>query len=485
MNTNDQIAKLPTYIEGFDEISKGGLPSGRTTIVTGTAGSAKTLFAAQFLVESIKNGESGVFVTFEEPPVDIRRNINSFGWDITEYEKQGKWAFVDASPGVQGDQMEIGDFDFSALQARIKAAIKKTGAKRVSIDSLGAVFSQFENSHIIRRELFSLTRNIKEMGVTAVMTMERMEDYGSIGRFGVEEFVADNVIIFRNILAAEKRRRTIEILKYRGTNHQKGEYPFTINAERGMVIIPLSAIELTQKSSNIRVTSGNSEMDKMCDSGFFRDSIILLSGATGTGKTLMATEFLAGGVQAGEKALFFAFEESREQIFRNAKGWGYDFEQMEKDGKLEVAGIYPESEGLEDHLLKIKNEIKRFKPNRIAIDSLSALERISTDKGFREFIIALTSFVKQEEITGLFTSTASSLMGGTTITETHISTITDSIILLRYVETHGEIRRGLTVLKMRGSKHEKNIREFMIDNDGMHIGQSLRDVAGVISGNTM
>ena len=306
MNTNDQIAKLPTYIEGFDEISKGGLPSGRTTIVTGTAGSAKTLFAAQFLVESIKNGDSGVFVTFEEPPVDIRRNIKSFGWDITEYEKQGKWAFVDASPGVQGDQMEIGDFDFSALQARIKAAIKKTGAKRVSIDSLGAVFSQFENSHVIRRELFALTRNIKEMGVTAVMTMERMEDYGSIGRFGVEEFVADNVIIFRNILAAEKRRRTIEILKYRGTNHQKGEYPFTINSERGMVIIPLSAIELTQKSSNIRVTSGNSEMDKMCDGGYFRDSIVLLSGATGTGKTLMATEFLAGGVHAGEKALFFA-----------------------------------------------------------------------------------------------------------------------------------------------------------------------------------
>jgi len=485
METSNQISKLPTNIEGFDEISLGGLPAGRTTIVSGTAGSAKTLFASQFLVEAIKTGEPGVFVTFEEPPSDISHNVKSFGWDIAKYEKQGKWAFVDASPGVQGDQLEAGDFDFNALQARIKAAIKKTGAKRISIDSLGAVFSQFENAHAIRRELFALTRSIKEMGVTAVMTMERMEDYGSIGRFGVEEFVADNVIIFRNIMAAEKRRRTIEILKYRGTNHQKGEFPFTINAKRGMVIIPLSAIELTQKSSNLRVTSGNSEMDKMCDGGFFRDSIILLSGATGTGKTLMASEFIAGGVGANEKALFFAFEESREQIFRNAKSWGYDLEQMEKEGNLEVAGIYPESEGLEDHLLSIKDKIKRFKPNRIAIDSLSALERISTDKGFREFIIALTSYVKQEEITGLLTSTASSLAGGTTITETHISTITDSIILLRYIETHGEIRRGLTVLKMRGSKHEKNIREFTIDNDGMHVGQSLRDVAGVISGNTM
>jgi len=485
MDTNNQISKLPTNIEGFDEISLGGLPYGRTTIVTGTAGSAKTLFAAQFLAEAIKTGEAGVFVTFEEHPVDIRRNLQSFGWDITKYEKEGKWAFVDASPGIQGDQMEIGDFDFSALRFRIKAAIKKTGAKRISLDSLGAVFSQFENSHIIRRELFALTRSVKELGLTAVLTMERTEEYGSIGRFGVEEFVGDNVIIFRNILAAEKRRRTIEILKYRGTNHQKGEYPFTINMKRGMVVIPLSAIELTQKSSNIRVTSGNSEMDKMCDGGFFRDSIILLSGATGTGKTLMATEFIAGGVGANEKAMFFAFEESRAQIFRNAKSWGYDLEQMEKDGKLEVAGIYPESEGLEDHLLKIKDEIERFKPNRIAIDSLSALERISTDKGFREFIIALTSYIKKEEITGLLTSTASSLAGGPSITETHISTITDSIILLRYIETHGEIRRGLTMLKMRGSKHEKSIREYIIDHDGMHIGDSLKDVVGVISGKTM
>ena len=275
----------------------------------------------------------------------------------------------------------------------------------------------------------------------------------------------------------------MEILKFRGTFHQKGEFPFTIVPGEGIVVIPLSAIELKQKSSNIRITSGSTELDRMCGGGFFRDSIVLVSGATGNGKTLMVTEFIAGGAVNGERCLLFAFEESREQLFRNAIGWGIDFEQMEREGKLKVVCEYPEVMGLEDHLIRMKKEIEAFKPNRVAVDSLSALERVSTIKGFREFVIGLTSFIKHQEIAGLFTSTTPTLLGGTSVTEAHISTITDSIVLLRYVEMYGEMRRGITVLKMRGSMHDKEIREFTIDGEGMHIGNPFHNIIGILAGN--
>jgi circadian clock protein KaiC len=480
---NRQIEKILTGIPGFDHISNGGLPEGRTTLVSGTAGSAKTIFAVQFLAEGIrKYGDNGVFVTFEERVEDIRRNMQSFNWDIAEWEAKGQWAFVDASPGTDEKAVIVGPYDLGALMARIEYAIRKTGARRVSLDSLGAIFNQFSDTSNIRQELFRIASTLKKIGVTAVLTAERIQEYGDIARFGIEEFVADNVIILRNILEDEKRRRTLEILKFRGTFHHKGEYPFTVQSDNGIILLPLSAIELKQKSSNIRITSGSEDLDRMCGGGFFRDSIILVSGATGTGKTLMATEFMAGGASKKEKCLLFAFEESREQLFRNATGWGIDFEQMEQDGLLKVICEYPEVAGLEDHLLKIKQEIDTFQPNRVAVDSLSALERVSTFKNFREFIIGLTSYIKQKEIAGLFTATTTTLMGGSSITDGHISTITDSIVLLRYVELMGEMRRGLTVLKMRGSMHEKEIREFNIDMEGMHIGRPFRDVSGIISG---
>jgi circadian clock protein KaiC len=210
--------------------------------------------------------------------------------------------------------------------------------------------------------------------------------------------------------------------------------------------------------------------------------VILVSGATGTGKTLTVTQFLNGGASVGERCLLLAFEESREQLFRNAIGWGVDFERMERDGRLRVLCDYPEVASLEDWLLMIQRTVEEFKPNRVALDSLSALERVGTMKAFREFVIGFTSFIKHQEIAGLFTSTTPSLMGGTSITEGHISTLTDSIILLRYVEMFGEMKRGITVLKMRGSIHDKRIREFNIDGRGMHLGRPFRNVTGILSG---
>ncbi|MBW3552892.1 MAG: circadian clock protein KaiC [Gemmatimonadetes bacterium] len=477
------VEKLPTGISSFDLIAEGGLPKNRTTLVSGTAGSGKTVFAVQFLAAGIRDtDESGVFVTFEESPDDIRKNVLGFGWDLAQMEADGKLAFVDASPTPDTPPTESGSYDLGGLLARVENAVRKVGAKRVSVDSLGAVFSQFSAQSVIRHELFRLASALKALGVTAILTAERTEDYGAIARFGIEEFIADNVMVLRNVLEAEKRRRTIEILKFRGTDHQKGEFPFTIHGEGGMIVIPLSAMQLRQKSSNVRISSGNDDLDGMCDGGFFRDSVILLSGATGTGKTLTVTQFLQGGAERGERGLLLAFEESRDQLFRNASGWGFDFEKMEEDGMLRVVCEYPEVAGLEDWLIEIKRVIEEFKPHRVALDSLSALERMGTIKAYREFVIGLTSFLKHQEVTGLLTSTTSALMGGTSVTEGHISTLTDSIILLRYVEMYGEMKRGITVLKMRGSTHDKDIREFTIDGSGMHIGRPFRHVTGILAG---
>lgn len=477
------IEKLPTGIPGFDHISEGGLPRRRITLVSGSAGTAKTVFACQFLAAGIQQrGQAGVFVTFEESVDDIRRNMLGFGWDIATWEAEGKWSFIDASTAAP-ETVVAGEFDLDALIARIHHAIRKTNAERVSLDSLGAIFSQFEDSRNLRMELFRIAHALKQIGVTAIMTAERLEEYGTIARYGIEEFVADNVVILRNVLEEEKRRRTIEILKYRGTSHRKGEFPFTIIPAHGITVIPLSALELKQRSSTIRLSSGNVNLDRMCGGGFFRDSVILVSGATGTGKTLMATTFLAGGAMQGERSLLFAFEESRDQLYRNAAGWGIDFDDLERRDLLRVVSVYPETAGLEDHLIAMQKMIAEFRPTRVAIDSLSALERVSTSKGFREFVISLTSFIKHQEIAGMYTATTPNLLGGSSITEGHISTITDSIILMRYVELFGEMRRGMTVLKMRGSMHDKEIREFKIDGAGMHIGAPFRDVTGILSGN--
>jgi circadian clock protein KaiC len=306
------VQKLTTGIATFDVIADGGLPANRTTLVSGTAGSGKTVFATQFLAAGIAAGEAGVFVTFEESAADIRTNMRSFGWDLAGWEREGRLAFVDASPDPEIETVESGGFDLGALLARVQHAVKKVGATRVSVDSLGAVFSQFSDQSIVRRELFRISAALKAMGVTAMMTAERTADYGPVARFGVEEFIADNVIILRNVLDDENRRRTIEILKFRGTDHQKGEFPFTISPNGGMVVIALSANQLRQKSSDVRTSSGSVELDRMCGGGFFRDSVTLVSGATGTGKTLTVTQFLKGGTAIGERCLLLAFEESRE-----------------------------------------------------------------------------------------------------------------------------------------------------------------------------
>lgn len=475
------MQKLRTMIEGFDEISHGGLPLGRTTLVSGTSGTGKTLLAIQFLYNGITHfDQPGVLVTFEETPADIIRNASSLGWDLQRFIDEGKFFILDASPDPEGQDV-AGDFDLSALIERIQYAIRKYKAQRVSIDSVTSVFQQYNAALIVRREIFRLVARLKQIGMTTILTAERLDEYGAVARFGVEEFVSDNVVIVRNVLEGERRRRTIEILKSRGTTHMKGEYPFTIT-HQGISIFPLGAMRLTQRSSNVRVSSGVTTLDEMCGGGFFKDSIILVTGATGTGKTLLASKFVAESCLNGQRAVLFAYEESRAQLSRNAYSWGIDFEAMEQNGLLKIICAYPESTGLEDHLQIIKSEIAEFKPERISIDSLSALSRGVSDNAFRQFVVALTGYAKQEEITGFFTNTTDHFRGANSITESHISTITDTILMLQYVEIGGEMSRAINVFKMRGSWHDKGIREYSISAQGPEIKASFRNLEGIISG---
>ncbi len=488
LNTSEQkqeqlggVRKIRTMIEGFDDISHGGLPTGRTTLVSGTSGTGKTLLAVQFLYNGISLfDEPGVFVTFEESPTDIIKNACSFGWDLQQLMNDGKLFILDASPDPEGQEI-VGNFDLSALIERIQYAIRKYKAKRVSIDSITAIFQQYDAASVVRREIFRLVARLKQIGVTTIMTTERIEEYGAVARFGVEEFVSDNVAIVRNVLEGERRRRTIEILKLRGTTHMKGEYPFTIT-NNGINIFPLGAMRLTQRSSNVRVSSGVNTLDQMCGGGFFKDSIILATGATGTGKTLLVSKFIQDACLKDDRAILFAYEESRAQLSRNAYSWGIDFEELEQKGLLKILCTYPESAGLEDHLQIIKSEIAEFKPSRIAIDSLSALARGVSNNAFRQFVIGVTGYAKQEEITGFFTNTSDQFMGSNSITDSHISTITDTILMLQYVEIRGQMSRALNVFKMRGSWHDTGIREYIISEEGPEIKDSFRNYEGIISG---
>lgn len=473
--------KFPTGIDGFEHITMGGLPEGRPTLMAGSSGSGKTILSMEMVWRSaVDHNRPAVFVTMEEPAVDIIGNVKLMGWDLVKEIKDGRIMILDCSPEPV-PHTESGSYDLAGLLAQIKYAVDAIGAKLVVIDSIGALFNQFSDATIIRREIFSIMKALRDMGVTTILTAERLSEYGQVSRHGVEEYVSDNVVILRNVLKTEKVRRTIQILKMRGFPHFKGEYPFTI-AQNGISILPLSARELKQSSSGTRVSTGNAKLDEMTGGGLFRDSTFLVSGPTGGGKTLMAGTFSGQACRNGQKVLMLAYEESYPQLLRNATYWGLDFETWQKQGLLKVVCQYPEAMGLEDHLLMIQREIETFQPDRLVIDSVSAMERVAPVRYFREFVIGLTAYAKDKELCSMFTSTTPKLSGGDSITEAHISTITDAIILLRYVEKNGVLRRGIVVIKMRGSQHSKEVHEFTIDSEGLHIDAPFEHIQNVIMG---
>ena len=471
---NGEVQRVATGIDGLDPIMSGGLPKDRLSLVAGTAGAGKTMLAVQFLAQGAASGDApGVFVSFEERPEAVRQNFRSFGWDIAGWEEAGTWQFVDASPAFDDDTPVIGDYDLTPLVVRVRHAVEQIGARRVAIDATSSLVEQFRDVGAARRALLHLAAELQALGVTSIMTAERGEDYGPITKYGFEEFVADAVVILRNALGDEKRRRTVEVLKLRGGSHLRGEHLFTVVGERGIVVLPQEGVRFGFASSRRRLGSGNAQLDEMCHGGLYDRSLVLVSGATGTGKSLLASLFVAGGVREGERAMLFSFEESRDQLARNAAAWGVDFDELERRGMLRIHAVAPESASLEDHLLQMKWEMDDFEPDRVAIDSLTALQRITTARSFREYLLGLSFHIKTRALLGLVTATAEGLTGEMNSGALHVSTVSDTVILLQYVGAGDRISRGITVLKQRGSDHDKAIREFRIDDHGMHIGKSL------------
>ena len=402
-------AKHATGIQGFDELLCGGLPRNRTTMIAGTSGSCKTLLAVECLWRTIEDEHGAVIITFEERSAAMRDNLIGMGWDLANAIDRGKLIMIDALHLVP--QQETGAFDLGGLLAQLRFAVAEIDAKIVLLDAMGTLFSQFADDFMIRSEILRIADHLSELGVTTLMTMERLHEYGMISRYGVEEYVSDVVVVLRNVLEEERCRRTIQVLKLRGGDHLKGEYPFTIDSG-GLQILPIVSTALSHSSSTERLASGNDRLDQIAGGGFFQDSILLVSGATGTGKTLLASTFAIAGCPEGEKTLILAYEESRPQLMRNADGWGMGFARWEEQDLLKLECVYPEAMGLEDHLVRIRRLIDTFQPKRLVIDSLSALERVGTIKVFREFVISLSALVKERNICSLLTATTPGLAGG-------------------------------------------------------------------------
>jgi circadian clock protein KaiC len=467
------VPKLATGIPGFDEISLGGLPLRRATVLAGQAGSGKTVFAAHFLAEGVRRGQPGVFVSLEEPAADLRANMGTLGWDVSAWEAAGDFAYVDASPLARDDDATP-SYNFDTLSAQIGHAVDATGADRLVLDSLNTVLAFEQNPAIARQRLRGLISALRAMGLTILLTVETPGDPGTtLSRYGLEEFVADGVVLLRHIHEGVVRRRSIEVLKMRGALHRKGDYGFTVVPRQGIVVLPQPVIEDQEPDAPPRIPTGNRGLDGMTKGGWFADSTVLVMGPPGSGKTLLSSEFLSAGAAAGERTMLFGYEESAGQLVRNACAWGVDLQRHRDADLLRIVARYPEIASLDDHLVEMMELVQEYRPTRIAIDSLTSLQRIGSPASYRRFLTGLTAFVKNSGIATMMTLNSSTLLGGATSSEGEVATMSDGMVLLRYAEVSGRVERALTLLKLRGTGHDLDVRRYEITDDGLVLGDSL------------
>lgn len=465
--TPDGIQKAPSGIQGLDEITQGGLPRGRPTLVCGGAGCGKTMLAAEFLVRGATEfNEPGVFMMFEENAAELTTNMRSLGFDLAKLQRQKKIA-LDFVRIERSEIEETGEYDLEGLFIRLAHAIESVGAKRVVLDTVEALFAGLPNHAILRAELRRLFRWLKDRGMTAIITGERGET--SLTRYGLEEYVADCVILLDHRIIDQVSTRRLRVVKYRGSAHGTNEYPFLIS-EHGVVVLPITSMRLDHQAVLERISTGIPKLDVMLGGqGAYRGSSLLVTGSPGTGKSSVGASFVAAACARGERALLFAYEESASQLMRNMRSIGIDLEPWVKKGLLQIHASRPTLQGLEQHLALMHAAVLKAKPDVVVVDPISNLTLNSDDISLKPTLMRLIDFLKQQGITALFTA----LTGDGTValaeTQIGVSSLMDSWLMLSNLEFNGERTRTIQVLKSRGMAHSNQVREFILGDHGIDL----------------
>jgi circadian clock protein KaiC len=461
------LEKSPTGIGGIDEVTAGGLPKGRPTLICGPAGGGKTLFAMAFLVHGAVNcGEAGVFMTFEETAEELAQNVASLGFDLNELSVQGKLVF-DYVYLDRSEIQEAGEYDLEGLFIRLAQAIDSIGAKRVVLDTIEALFAGLPDQRILRSELRRLFRWLKEKGVTTIVTGEQGVD--TLTRHGLEEYIADCVIRLDHRVTDQIAMRRLRIVKYRGSSHGTNEYPFLIG-KAGISVMPITSLELRHEAPTERVPTGVTDLDTMLEGkGYFRGSSVLISGTAGTGKTSFAAAFAAAACRRGERCLYLAFEESTGQIIRNLRSIGIDLEPWVCKDLLQFHGVRPTMQGLEMHLLTMLDIVGQFRPSAVVFDPITNLVSVGSGSDSTLMLMRLIDLLKSRLITTVFTSLTPP-NGSPDDSDAGVSSVMDTWIVLRNLENESKRKRGLYILKSRGMAHSDRICEFALTKHrGIHV----------------
>jgi circadian clock protein KaiC len=473
------VEKSPTGISGLDEVTHGGLPKGRPSLLCGFAGCGKTILGMTFLYNGVVDyGEPGVFIAFEERPEDLIKNVGSLNYDIEKLIAEKKLA-IDHIHIDPNEIAEAGDYDLEGLFIRLGFAIDQVGAKRVVIDTIEALFGGLKNDLILRSELRRLFEWLKQKGVTAIITGERGES--TLTRYGLEEYVADCVILLDNRVVDQLSTRRLRIIKYRGSAHGTNEYPFIID-EQGITVMPITSSGLAHEASIELVSTGIPDLDAMLEGkGYFKGSSVLVSGMAGSGKSTVASHFVDSMSASGQRCIYFAMEESQQQITRNMRSVGLNLQKWADQGLLKFSARRPNLFGLETHLAAMHRDVSDFDPAAVVIDPLSALMGAGVSGDVHSMVLRLVDFLKARGVTAVFTNLGRGIAENTT-TEMQISSLMDTWLLLSNRESNGEHNRQLYLLKSRGMAHSNQVREFVLSAEGIKLRDAYVGPEGVLTG---
>lgn len=473
METNTTISKHPTGVPGLDVITHGGIPRGRATLITGKSGAGKSILALQLATQLARAGIATLYVAVEERPDDIVQTGESLGLGIEKLVADGSLSFVDMRRPIDGPIIITGEYDTYGLVARLGAKIRQLGARAVVLDSVSAIFHPRPAEDQLRAHFFLLVQGLEALGVTVIMTTEASADYSRPTMLGVEDYVCDLVLVLRNVVDGKRRRRTIEVHKYRRSAHRKGEYPCTIAAD-GITIFPLDADSESagpMSSDGDRFSSGMTGLDEMNAGGWLRNSIVLVRGPSGSGKTTIAGMYARAGGLRGERVVYYGFEEPRAILLRNFASLDLDMQPIVDRGHLRFVCVYPEATSPEDLLIALRRDLDEFDPSLVVLDSISAIEHSTSVEGFRIFMIGFASLLRQRARSALLTQTISS-QSEARQEPPFLSTVADAILMLDYAADAPKLERTMRVLKMRGSAHDSNQRRLTIGPGGLYVAPS-------------